>query len=39
MVNLVAGLIEYTHQPKKPALRIPEKEHQAITTFALSAVA
>jgi transposase len=24
MVNLVAGLICYTHQPKKPTLRIPE---------------
>jgi hypothetical protein len=39
MVNLVAGLIGYTHQPKKPALRIPEKERQAITTVALPAVA
>ena len=39
MVNLVAGLIGYTHQPKKPALRIPEKERQAITTRALPAVA
>jgi len=23
-VNLIAGLIAYTHQPKKPAIRLPE---------------
>jgi hypothetical protein len=39
MVNLVAGLIGYTHQPKKPALRIPQKERQTLTALALTAVA
>ncbi len=24
-VNLIAGLIAYTHQPKKPSIRLPEK--------------
>ncbi|HEY9651307.1 MAG TPA: hypothetical protein V6C95_11640 [Coleofasciculaceae cyanobacterium] len=24
MVNLVAGLIAYTHQPKKPSLQLPK---------------
>ena len=39
MVNLVAGLIGYTHQPKKPALRIPQNERQTIATLALPAAA
>lgn len=39
MVNLVAGLIGYTHQPKKPTLRIPDKERQKITALALPSVA
>jgi hypothetical protein len=39
MVNLVAGLISYTHQPKKPALRIPESNRQAIDNLALPCVA
>jgi transposase len=38
MVNLVAGLICYTHQPKKPALRIYEYDRQAIETLALPLV-
>jgi transposase len=36
MVNLVAGLICYTHQPKKPTLRIPERERQECNRLALS---
>jgi hypothetical protein len=24
-VNLIAGLIAYTHQPKKPAIRLPKE--------------
>lgn len=24
-VNLLAGLVAYTHQPKKPAIRLPEE--------------
>jgi hypothetical protein len=39
MVNLVAGLISYTHQPKKPALRISERDQQVIETLALPLVA
>jgi hypothetical protein len=35
MVNLLAGLICYTHQPKKPTLRIPENERQAINCLAI----
>jgi transposase len=34
LVNLVAGLISYTHQPKKPTLRIPEYERNEITNLA-----
>lgn len=36
MVNLVAGLICYTHQPKKPTLRIPEKERQECNLLVLT---
>jgi len=39
MVNLVAGLIGYTHQPKKPALRIPQNDRQTFATLALPAAA
>lgn len=39
MVNLVAGLICYTYQPKKPALRVSERDQQAINTLALPLVA
>jgi uncharacterized membrane protein (UPF0136 family) len=39
MVNLVAGLIGYTHQAKKPALRIPPKERQTLIALTLAAVA
>jgi|WetSurMetagenome_2_1015567.scaffolds.fasta_scaffold171333_1 hypothetical protein len=35
MVNLLAGLICYTHQPKKPTLRIPENQRQAISCLAI----
>jgi transposase len=36
MVNLVAGLICYTHQPKKPTLRIPVRERQELNSLALT---
>jgi transposase len=36
MANLVAGLICYTHQPKKPTLRIPESERQEFNRLALT---
>lgn len=39
MVNLVAGLISYAHQPKKPALRISENDRQAINIPALPSIA
>ena len=35
MVNLVAGLISYTHQPKKPSLRINDQERQLLEQLAL----
>jgi hypothetical protein len=35
----VAGLISYTHQPKKPALRITKSNWQTIETLALPTVA
>jgi transposase len=38
-VNLVAGLISYARQPKKPTLRLHERDRQAINTHALSFVA
>ena len=31
MVNLLAGLIAYTHQPKKPSLRLSPKECDLLT--------
>ena len=27
-VNLLAGLIAYTHQPKKPSIRLPQEQMQ-----------
>jgi transposase len=39
MVNLVAGLISYTRQPKKPTLRINERDRQALNAYALPFVA
>lgn len=39
MVNLVAGLISYTRQPKKPTLRLNERDRQALNTYALPFVA
>ena len=39
MVNLVAGLISYTRQPKKPTLRLNERDRQALNAHALPFVA
>ena len=39
MVNLVAGLICYTHQPKKPTLRIPDSERQTLNYLAITGIA
>lgn len=36
MVNLVAGLLCYTHQPKKPTLRIPDRERQELNRLAIT---
>ncbi|NGX31227.1 MAG: hypothetical protein K940chlam8_00592 [Chlamydiae bacterium] len=30
LVNLLFGIAAYTHQPKKPSLRIPEEEYQQL---------
>ena len=38
-VNLLAGLISYARQPKKPALRLHERDRHAINTHALPFVA
>lgn len=35
VVNLLAGLISYTHQPKKPTLRVSDEQRQHLATFAL----
>jgi len=35
MVNLVAGLVSYTRQPKKPTLRLHERDRQALNIHAL----
>ncbi len=35
MVNVVAGLISYTRQPKKPTLRLHERDRQALNPHAL----
>jgi len=34
MVNLIAGLIAYTHQPKKPSLRLTPKNRALLTAAA-----
>ena len=34
IVNLIAGLIAYTHQPLKPAIKLSSTEQQALTAFA-----
>ncbi len=39
MVNLVAALISYTHQPKKPSLRMDEHERNSLQTMALHVMA
>ena len=36
LVNLVAGLIQYTHQPKKPSLRLDGADQTALTRLLLS---
>jgi hypothetical protein len=33
MVNLVAGLIQYTHQPKKPALHLNQNQRYALNAL------
>jgi len=33
-VNLLAGLISYTHQPKKPSLRVSDEERAQLTELA-----
>jgi hypothetical protein len=35
VVNLVAGLIQYTHQPKKPTLRLDERNHATLNHLLL----
>ena len=37
MVNLVAALISYTHQPKKPSLKIKNNELKLLNKLALQA--
>lgn len=39
VVNLVAGLIQYTHQPKKPALRLDERDITTLDCLLLSSSA
>lgn len=39
LVNLVAGLISYTHQPKKPSLRMSDADHNLLSQLALPAPA
>ena len=34
LVNLLAGLIAYTHQPKKPAIRLSDNEKQQLAIIA-----
>lgn len=36
MVNLVAGLISYTHQPKKPSIRFSQNERNMLKLLALT---
>ena len=35
LVNLVAGLIQYTHQPKKPSLRLKTLDQAVLTRLLL----
>ncbi len=35
VVNLLAGLLSYTHQPKKPMLRVSDDQHQQLDALAL----
>jgi hypothetical protein len=35
MVNLLAGLIAYTFQPKKPSLKLSEAEFETASQLAL----
>ena len=35
VVNLVAGLIHYTHQPKKPSLRLDTRDRNVFTQYIL----
>ncbi len=39
LVNLLAGLIQYTHQPKKPSLRLGTADRAALTPLLLPAAA
>ena len=39
LVNLVAGLIQYTHQPKKPSLRLNTSDHTALSRLLLPSAA
>jgi hypothetical protein len=32
----LAGLISYTHQPKKPTLRVSDEQRRQLTALALS---
>ena len=37
LVNLLAGLISYTHQPKKPTLRVSDADRDGINKLTLAA--
>ena len=39
LVNLVAGLIQYTHQPKKPSLRLNTSDQTALSQLLLPSAA
>ena len=39
LVNLVAGLIQYTHQPKKPSLRLNTSDQTALSRLLLPSAA
>ena len=39
LVNLVAGLIQYTHQPKKPSLRLDTSDQTALSRLLLPSAA
>lgn len=39
MVNIIAGLVAYTHQEKKPSLNLSDYEHYLLSgTFSLSEI-